>query len=1474
MPSGVDAGDNIETVVSIDDDDDPHVTVSYQYSTYTVAESDDASTDDIEENKVVVTVVISADPERRLTIPITMYGREEAEADPDEDYTDDDLEAFASNADYSVGRSRVIFFDGGSQERNLVFTARHDTEDDDGESVILGFGTLPTRVTEGANGQAEVTIVDDDELPVTVSFEKGSYTVAESDDTLTTDVQEDRVVIKVLLDAAPGRSVRIPIIPTERGGATDVDYTGVPGHVTFGSSETEKSFTFRARHDTDDDDRESVLLDFGTLPEAVSAGDKNTATVSITDDDDPEVTVRFEKSSYTVAESDETSSTDVEENVVAVKVVLSADPERTVTIPIVDMGQGGATSADYSVDPTSVTFNPGETVQTVTFTATHDTVDDDDESVLLSFGSPLPFRVSEADTNKQAVVYITDDDKPTALTVNFDKAAHTVAEGDTVKVRVTLSDDPEMDLTINISTDNQNGASDSDYILSATSVTFKSGDTEKEVEFTAVNDTEDDDRESVKLSFDGLPTSPINVTAGDTDESVVSITDDDDPHVTVSFEKSSYTVAESDDTLTNDIEENKVVVRVVLSEDPERTVTVPIVDVGQNGAGDEDYSGVPPDVIFNPGETVKTFTFAATDDTVDDDGERVSLTFGPLQSRVNEGTTNEAVVSITDDDKPTSLIVDFEQSSYTVAEGGSVTVAVTLSDDPERNVTIQLGTADLDGATSADYSGVPGDVTFGPGETRKTFTFTAVDDTEDDDDESVKIAFRQLPTSPVTVTRGTTDETVVNITDDDDPQVTVSFEKSTYTVAESDDTSTDDIEENKVVVRVLLSADPKRTVTVPIVDVGQNGAGDEDYSGVLPNVIFNPGETVKTFTFTAVHDTVDDDGESVKLSFGSLQPRVTEGATDEAVVSITDDDKPTSLTVNFEQSSYTVAEGGSVTVAVTLSDDPERNVTIQLGTTDQDGATSADYSGVPGDVTFGPGETRKTFTFTAVNDTEDDDEEKVKIAFRQLPTSPVTVTGGTTDETVVNITDDDVPAVTVSFEQSSYTVAESDNTSTNDIEENKATIKVVLSADPERTVTIQIDKANLGGATSADYSVAPENVVFNRGETEKSIEFVAAHDTDDDDDEKVRLSFVSLPEGVSEGTPGEAVVNITDDDDPEVTVSFEKSSYTVAESDDSSSMDVEENKATIKVVLSADPERTVTIQIDKANLGGATSADYSVAPGNVVFNRGETEKSIEFIAAHDTDDDDEEKVRLSFVSLPPRVSEGATGEAVVNITDDDDPEVTVSFEKSSYTVAESDDSSSMDVEENKATIKVVLSADPERTVTIQIDKANLGGATSADYSVAPGNVVFNRGETEKSIEFIAAHDTEDDDEEKVRLSFVSLPPRVSEGATDEAVVNITDDDDPEVTVSFERSSYTVAESDNTSTNDIEENKATIKVVLSADPERTVTIQIDKANLGGATSADYSVAPGIASSSTVGKPRGPSSSSQPTTPKTTTRRRSG
>ena len=160
-------------------------------------------------------------------------------------------------------------------------------------------------------------------------------------------------------------------------------------------------------------------------------------------------------------------------------------------------------------------------------------------------------------------------------------------------------------------------------------------------------------------------------------------------------------------------------------------------------------------------------------------------------------------------------------------------------------------------------------------------------------------------------------------------------------------------------------------------------------------------------------------------------------------------------------------------------------------------------------------------------------------------------------------------------------------------------------------------KTNQGGASSSDYFSVPQNVVFNSGDTEKTFDFSAADDDVDDDNESVKLGFgSSLPTGVTKSSPAETVVSITDDDVPSVTVSFERDSYSV----------IEGSSVTVKVALSADPERTVTIPLTKTHQDGATSTDYSDVPANVVFNTGDTEKSFTFIAVQDQEDESDETV--------------------------------------------------------------------------------------------------------------------------------------------------------------------------------------------------------------------------------------------------------
>ena len=1018
---------------------------------------------------------------------------------------------------------------------------------------------------------------------VKVGIAASAYTVTEG----------NTQTITFTLDRDPERQVTIPLIATKQGGASSDDYSGVPASLTFNSSETQKSFDFTATQDDEDDDGESVKLGFGTLPAGVNPATTNETTVRINDDDDPEITVSFGASAHTIPE----------DGMQEVTITLSAEPERSVTILITVEHQGGASSNDYSGVPDSMTFTSSETQKSFTFNATQDTEDDDDESVRLAFGT-LPSRVS-AGTVSETTVTITDDDDP-AVAVNFGSAAHSVTEGGTVEVTVTLDVDPERTVTVPLTVTDQDGASPADYSGVPASVTFDSGEVLKTFTFSATQDDVDDDGESVKLTF-GTPL-PARVSAGTTSGVTIRITDDDDPEIEVSFSQTTYTVAEG----------LSVTATVTLNANPERTVTVPLTAVNQGGATSADYSGVPASLTFNSGETSRTFDINTVDDTIDDDDEKIILSFGTLPPRVTEGTNRQTTININDDDVPT-VTVSFGAGTYTVPEGQSQPVTIILSADPERTVTVPLRITHQDGASTADYSEVPTEITFNAGDTSKSFNFSATDDTIDDDDESVKLEFGSLPHR---VSAGDPDQTIVNITDNDDPQVTVSFDRRDQTLAEG----------GTQPVTIILSADPERSVTIPIMVTHQGGASLADYTGLPASMTltFNAGDTSKSFDFSATQDDVDDDGERVLLSLGTLPAGVIPGNPDTATLRITDDDDP-QVTTSFETGTHTVAEGDTATITVTLSADPERTLVIPLNRAEQGGATSADYSGVPATVSFAPGQVEAVFTFRATQDEIDDDNEKVRISFGAMPDSRITT--GATDQTTVSITDDDVPEITVSFGAGTYTVPEGQG----------LPITIILSADPERTVVIPLTAMEQDGASSADYSGLPSSLTFNTGQTQKSFTFTAAQDTVDDDDESVKLAFsTNLPSRVSTGTPHQTTVRITDDDDPQVTVMFAQASYLV----------VEGETVTVRVALSADPERTVTIPLVTANQDGASSADYSVVPLTITINASESSKTFEFMATEDDTPDAGESVKFTFgASLPPRVTPGTPNEATVTINE-------------------------------------------------------------------------------------------------------------------------------------------------------------------------------------------------------------------------------
>ena len=1010
-------------------DDDPDVTVSFGAMSYTVAEGD----------MVSVTVTLSAAPGREVEIPITATDRGGA----------------TSPADYT-GVPASVTFGPTETEQTITFRATQDDEDDDGESVLLALGTpLPAGVTAGTTAATTVTITDDDTPGVLVS--RASLTIAEGGSGTYT----------IVLDSEPTATVTVTINdPTD-----NTDVTADQASLTFSPTDWSmpQTVTVRAAHDNDtSNETATVTHNVTSSDSSYSSASANSVAVTVTDDD-PDVTVSFGAMSYTVAEGD----------MVSVTVTLSAAPGREIEIPIARTNQG-ASDSDYTGVPASVTFSPTETEQTITFRATQDE-EDDDERVLLAFGTPLPTGVT-AGTPATTTVTITDDD---TAGVSVSNDSLTIVEGSSGTYTIVLDSEPTATVTVTINDPTDN----TDVTADQASLTFSPTDWSMPQTVTVRAAHDNDTSNETATVTHSVTSSDSSYSSASANSVAVTVTDDD-PDVTVSFGAMSYTVAEGD----------PVTVTVSLDLAPGREVEIPITATDRGGAtSPADYTGVPASVTFGPTETEQTITFRATQDDEDDDGESVLLALGtPLPAGVTAGTTAATTVTITDDDTPG---VSVSRASLTIAEGGSGTYTIVLDSEPTATVTVTIN----DPTDNTDVTADMVSLTFSPTDWSMPQTVTVRAAHDNDTSNETATVTHSVTSSDSSYSSASADSVAVTVTDDD-PDVTVSFGAMSYTVAEGD----------MVSVTVTLSAAPGREVTIPITRTNQ-GASDSDYTGVPASVTFSPTETEQTITFRATQDEEDDDGEKVLLGFGTPLPAgVTAGTTAATTVTITDDD---TAGVSVSNDSLTIVEGSSGTYTIVLDSEPTATVTVTIN----DPTDNTDVTADQASLTFSPTDWSMPQTVTVRAAHDNDTSNETATVTHSVTSSDSSYSSASADSVAVTVTDDD-PDVTVSFGAMSYTVAEGDPVS----------VTVTLSAAPGREVVIPITKENLDGATPADYSGVPRSLKFNAGQTEQTFTFSATQDEEDDDDEKVLLGFgTNLPSGVSDGAIAKTTVSITDDDEPQ-----------------------------------------------------------------------------------------------------------------------------------------------------------------------------------------------------------------------------------------------------------------------------------------------------------------------------------------------------
>ena len=642
---------------------------------------------------------------------------------------------------------------------------------------------------------------------------------------------------------------------------------------------------------------------------------------------------------------------------------------QTITLTL----SGTATETDdFTIVSKSLTLAAGATSATTTVTAVQDTIDDEAETVIIT--------ASEGGNaiGTQTVTITDDDDAPT-LSISVNNAGIAEAAGtSTVTVSTAVDATFAADQTITLALTGTATEAD-DFTIVSKSLTLAAGATSATTTVTAVQDTIDDDAETIIVTASN---------GGDTiGSATVTITDDDAaPVLSVSVNNASVAEAAGTSTVTVGTDTGTTFAT-------DQTITLSLTGTATEG---DDFSIGSKTLTLPAGSGTAaasiTTTITAVQDTIDDDAETILIdaarTTGVTTS-VDVGTRQ--TVTITDDDAAPVLSVSVNNAS--VAEAAGTSTVTVGTDTGTTFATAQTITLSLTGtATEGDDFGI-GSKTLtlpagsGTAAASITTTITAVQDRIDDDAETILIDAARTTGVTTSVDVGT--RQTVTITDDDAAPV-LSVSVNNASVAEAAGTST-------VTVGTATGSTFATAQTITLSLTGTATEGDDFSIGsktlTLPAGSGTAAASITT-TITAVQDTINDDAETIIVTASNGGDTI-----GSQTVTITDDDAGSTLSISVNNASIAEAAGTStVTVGTGAGTTFASAQTITLTLTGTAG-DSRDYGISSESLTLAAGATTVTATVTAVDDNYDDDAETIIVTASNG--------GDTIGTATITITDDD-----------------------------------------------------------------------------------------------------------------------------------------------------------------------------------------------------------------------------------------------------------------------------------------------------------------------------------------------------------------------------------------------------------------------------------------------------------------------------------
>lgn len=1280
-----------------------------------------------------------------------------------------------------AGVAQVIVISPGTWNfsRQIIVTAVDDAVPEGPHTSIITHSASSSDPNYNGIAIANVTVnvTDNDAAGVSITQSGGSTDVSEQGPTSDT--------YNIVLDRLPTSSVTITVDPDSN---TDVGAgAGVPFDLVFTTINwnVSRQVTVTAVDDaTPEGPHVSTITHTAVSSDTAYNGIAIASVlVNVTDNDAVGVVITESGGTTAVSELGPTSDT--------YTIALAAQPAADVTItvdPDVQTNLGAGAGTAIMITFTTVNWN---TAQTITVTAVDDALAEGTHT------STITHTASSADGNyngisiSNVVANVTDNDTAGVSITQSGGSTNVSEAGPTSdSYTVELDSEPLMDVSITVDPDPQTDLGSGPgvaVILTFTNLTWNMPQT---ITVTAVDDA----------VSEGAHTSTITHTAASGDtlyngiaivNVVANITDNDTAGVVITQSGGSTDVSEvgpTSDTYT-----------VVLNSEPTVDVTITVDPDVQSDVGNGAGAAITLTFTNANWSTPQTVTVTAVDDAIAEGAHTSTITHAASSGDTgyNGIAITNIVANVTDNDTA-GVTINQSGGSTDVNEAGptSDTYTIVLNSQPTASVTVTIDPDTQTNLGSGAGVAVNRSFTTMNWNTPQTLTVTAVDDA---------IA-EGAHTSTITHTAASSDtnyngisigNVVASVTDNDTAGVTIVESGGSTNVSETGPTSD--------TYTIVLTSQPTASVTITIDPDPQTtlGAG----AGVAVNRTFTTvnWSTPQTITVTAINDLIAEGAHtSTIVHTAASSDGMYNGISISNVVANVTDNDTAGVIVTESGGTTDISELGptSDTYSIVLNSQPTADVTI---TVDPD--VQADVGAGPGiaiDLTFTTANwnVAQIVTVTAVDDA----------ALEGPHTSTITNSAASADSfyngisissVTANVTDNDVPGVTIS--ESSGTTVVSEVGPTSD------TYTIKLDSQPTANVTITITpdgQLNVGAGAGVAVDLLFTGVNWNTPQT------VTVTAVDDQVAEGAHTGTITHTATSGDADYGgiiiaNVVANITDNDMPGVIVTQSGGNTTVNEFGPTTD--------SYTIVLQTQPTADVTITVDpdvQTDVGSGAGVSIDLIFTTANWNMART------VVVTAVDDAVQEGPHNSTIthtaaSADTNYNGFVIANLVVSVIDDDLPGVTITESGGSTNISETGPTSD--------TYTVVLNSQPSADVSITVQpdvESDLGAGAGAAIALTFTASDWNMPQT---VTVTAVDDAISDGPHTSTITHTaaSADSNYNGIAIANVVANVTDNDTAGITIVQSGGSTTVSETGPTSD--------TYTIVLDSRPTAIVTITIDPDN---------------------------------------------